>query len=100
MLLTPKVQRGMEDQETDGESSKIETLRSAGSMIADLIVATGVLILVVAIPLGFWFGADFFWGDWYWAAVFFVAMTLSTALVGGGMLGFGLFLWRRQIREK
>jgi hypothetical protein len=90
----------MDDQGTDRESSKLETRDSAGSMIADLIVATGVLILVQAIPLGLLFGVDFFWGDWYWATVFFVAMTLVTALVGGGLLVFGLFLWRRQIRKK
>jgi hypothetical protein len=50
----------MDDQRTDQEGIEQETLRSTGSTIAELIVAAGVLVLVVAIPLGLSFGADFF----------------------------------------
>ena len=90
----------MDEQRTNREGGQLESQMSAGSMITDLIVATGVLILIEAIPLGLWLGADFFWGDWYWATVFSVAMTLATAVVGGGLLAIGLFLWRRQKRKK
>jgi hypothetical protein len=90
----------MDDQRTDRASGQLEPPMSARSIITDLIVATGVLVLVMAIPLALLFGADVFWGDWYWAAVFFGVMTLATAAVGGGLLAIGLFLSRRQIRKK
>ena len=90
----------MDDQRNDREGSQLESQESVGSMVTDLIVAAGVLVLVMAIPLGLWFGVDFFWGDWYWATVFSVAMTLATAAVGGGLLAIGLFLWRMQKRKK
>ena len=90
----------MDDQRIDREGSQLESHESVGSMITDLIYAAGVLVLVMAIPLGLCFGVDFFWGDWYWATVFSVAMTLATAAVGGGLLAIGLFLWRRQKRKK
>jgi len=90
----------MDDQRTVREGGELETSGSAGSTITDLLVAAGVLVLVEAIPLGLWFGADFFWGDWYWAAIFSVVMTLATAVVGGGLLAIGTFLWRRQSREQ
>jgi hypothetical protein len=90
----------MDNLRTDPESSQQESQESVGSMATDLIIAAGVLVLVMAIPLGLWFGVDFFWGDWYWAAVFFGAMTLATAVVGGGLLAIGLFLWRRQKCKK
>jgi hypothetical protein len=90
----------MDDQRIDREASQLESQESVGSMATDLIIAAGVLVLVMAIPLGLSFGVDFFWGDWYWATVFSVAMTLATAVVGGGLLAIGLFLWRRQKRLK
>jgi hypothetical protein len=86
----------MQDQRTDREGGQLETQRSVGSTITDLMAATGVLILIEAIPLGLLFGADFFWGDWYWAAVFFAAMTLAAAVVGGALLAIGIFLSRKR----
>ncbi len=90
----------MDYQRTNREGGQLESQESVGSMVTDHIVAAGVLVLVMAIPLGLWFGVDFFWGDWYWAAVFFGVMTLATAAVGGGLLATGVFLSRRQIRKK
>ena len=90
----------MNDQRTDRTGSQLESQESVGSMVTDLIVAAGALVLVMAIPLGLCFGLDFFWGDWYWAIVFSVAMTLATVVVGGGLLAIGLFLWRMQKRKK
>jgi hypothetical protein len=90
----------MDDQGTNRSGSQLEPQESVGSMVTNLIVAAGVLVIVMAIPLALCFGVDFFWGDWYWAAVFVDVMTLATAAVGGGLLAIGLFLWRRQKRKK
>ena len=88
----------MDDQRTDREGGQVDM--SARSIIIDLMMAAGALVLVMAIPLGLLFGADFFVGDWYWAIVFFGVMTLAMAAVGSGLLAISLFLSRKQMRKK
>ena len=90
----------MDDQGTNRESGEAEPDMSARSIITDLTTAAGALVLVMAIPLGLMFGADFFWGDGRWAIIFSGAMMLATAAVGGGLMAIGEFLWRRQQRKK
>jgi hypothetical protein len=91
----------MDDQGINREGGgALEAQSSAASIIGDLMIITGAMLLIYAIPNGLFLGARFFWDDWLWAAISFVVMTLVTAAVGGGLLATGLYLWRRQLRDK
>jgi hypothetical protein len=91
----------MDDQRADREGGgTLEPKSSVMSVIADLLIANGAMLLVVSLPFGMSFGATVFWGDWQWTAICTTVLTLTIAALGGGMLATGMYLSRRQMHGK
>jgi hypothetical protein len=73
--------------------------RPVSSILLGLMFSTGIMLLIVAIPIGFTtvFQERFkSHSDWRWSVIAGVVITSVIALIGGMSLGLGMFISRRR----
>jgi hypothetical protein len=71
------------------------TKRPISSILLGLLFSTGMMLLIVAIPIGFTTAFQERYqshSDWHWAVIAGVAITLAIALVGSISLGLGILI--------
>jgi hypothetical protein len=69
--------------------------------LADLMMITGLLLVLGSVPIGILFVLEIYYGfhfDLHWSIIGALAMTISTAIVGGVFLCLGRYIYKERCK--